>query len=734
MSEKNISVTLPVRGMTCAACVARVEKTLKKLDGVETAYVNLATESVRLVYNPAIISIKEVAQAVEKSGYTLEVSTSKTEKKKFSAATSVFLNFILSLSFTLPIMIISMAGNKPWFQSLFPISVERQEKLLFILATHVVLISGRQFYIAAWKQAIRKSADMNTLIAVGTISAYLYSTAVVFFPHWLEASESSRHVYYDTTAMIISLVLLGRSLEVRAKKKTSDALRALMSIHPKTATVLKNEVEHVLPVEEVHVGDILRVKPGEQIPVDGVVIEGFSAVNESMMTGESLPVEKKAGDIVIGGTINTTGTFLMRATAVGSETRMAQIIQLVENAQSTKATIQRSVDKVASVFVPVVLVIALLTFVGWFLVDHTNIVRALLNAVAVLVIACPCALGLATPTALIVGLGRAARSGILIRDAQVLERVKTIDTIIFDKTGTITEGKPKIISLHPVDGVSTEELLTVAASVEQWSEHPIASAVVSEARSRGVDLKPVTGFVATPGGGVEGFVDNKKVVVGSYHFIQKELQHSVLPLPLKDSTAMATVYVAVDGAYMGVITVADRIRENARDVVKTLNALGYRLVLLTGDRKDVAEYLAQQVGIEEVRANVQPHEKVFCVKEFQNSGRKVAMVGDGVNDAPALAQADIGIAMGSGTDVAIETADITLLKSDLSDVHRAIKISEATLRTIKQNLFWAFVYNAIGIPLAAAGVLNPMIAAGAMAISSVSVVTNSLRLKNKTFR
>lgn len=742
MSDTIRTIVLPVRGMTCASCVARVEKALRKVEGVEKASVNFATETVSLTFDSSRTSLKQFSEAVEKSGYELvlpqsreqinEDQSSQRTEPALSAeegTKSLWRDFFFSLLFTIPVMLLSMIGMTNWFHETFPLTMEQLNRMLLVLTTPIIVISGKRFFLPAWKLAWHGSADMNTLIAVGTGAAYGYSAFVALFPEWLPQGMLPDG-YFDSTATILTLILLGRLLEARAKHRSTEALHTLMALQPKTARVVRADGDVEIPVEKVRPGDVVRVRPGEQIPVDGVVVSGSSAVDEAMMTGESMPVEKKPGDTVLGGTLNTTGSFDVRATAVGADTRVAHIITLVQEAQNSKAPIQRLADVVASVFVPVVIGIAFLTFVGWVSIGDAPFSLALLHSIAVLVIACPCALGLATPTALIVGIGKGATEGILIRNAEALEHVQQLTTLVFDKTGTITEGRPHILDIRPSSSTSVQTLLQYAASVEQYSEHPLAKAIVAGARERMIELLPCKNFQSLPGFGVRGIVENKNVLLGAEQLIQKEFGQVHLFSSRKHPFALEA-HVVVDGEYYGTIILADTVRSEAQSVVKELLQENFELHLLTGDKKNVAEALAVEVGIPSVFAEVHPHEKAAYVLMLQKSGKKVGMIGDGINDAPALAQADVGIAMGSGTDVAMQTADITLVKSDLRQVVRALRLSKATLRTIRQNLFWAFVYNVIGIPLAAFGFLNPMFAAAAMAFSSVSVVTNSLRLKAK---
>lgn len=725
------TLILPVQGMTCASCVARVEKTLRRVPGVHEADVNLATESVKLTFNPQEISLDALAKAVKESGYHLVLPENEhpSTMPKDGYQQAWKRDFWVSLLFSFPVFLISMGSMTEWFQRFFPLNAMDTSRILFILTTPIMVIAFKRFFRPAWNLAKQFTADMNTLITLGTGAAYLYSTFVVLFPHWLP-QELTKEVYFDSAATITTLIFLGRYLESRAKQRSTEAIRSLMNLQSKTAHVLSNNVEHEVPIESVQIGDLIRVRPGEHIPVDGIVIDGISTIDESMMTGESLPVEKVQGATVYGGTLNTTGSLVIRATAVGNQTRLAHIIRLVQEAQGSKAPIQHFADKVASLFVPVVLAIAVTTFVGWYFIADTPLSQSLIHSIAVLVIACPCALGLATPTALIVGIGKGATNGILIRNAESLERSEKVRTIVFDKTGTLTEGKPTVLSVHPWSNTSAERLVQLAASVEQYSEHPIARALVTYGREHSIELLPCENFQSVTGFGVRGILHGKIVRVGTADFIQKELSIRVQENDGADSTESIQVFIAEEETILGWIALGDRIREEAPALVDELQKRGYTVVLLTGDTPTVAHAIAEKVGITHVLARVLPEEKALRIQELQQQGTPVAMVGDGINDAPALAQADVSIAMGTGTDIAMETSDITLMNSDLKSVVKAIELSRATMRTIRQNLFWAFIYNVIGIPLAAFGLLNPMIAAGAMAFSSVSVVTNSLRLRH----
>jgi Cu+-exporting ATPase len=732
--KRDEELTLTIEGMTCASCVRTVETALQKVPGVERADVNLATETARVRLDPSRADLPRLVDAVKAQGYGArlrEPGEDSEREARQAALVRTRRRFIVAAVLGAMAMVLAMADLVvPALQH-----ADWRAYLLFALATPVQFYSGWPFYVGAISAARHRQTNMNTLIAVGTTAAYGISVVATFFPGLFFAARLEPHLYlyYETAAVIIALVLLGRYIEARARAHTSDAIKKLMQLGAKTARVRRKGGEEVeIPIADVQAGDVVIVRPGEKIAVDGLIIAGSSALNESMITGESLPVEKKPGDEVIGGTLNTSGAFRFRATRVGEQTVLAQIIRLVEEAQASKAPIQRLADLVASYFVPAVFVVATLAGAVWFLVGpEPSFAYAVTVFIAVLIIACPCAMGLATPTAIMVGTGRGAEMGILIKSAEALERAGKVRTVVLDKTGTLTEGKPVVTDVLATNGFDERRLLELAAAAERQSEHPLAQAIVAAARERGIALRDAERFDSVSGSGVVARIDDREVRVGSPRFVNADGLGADLATQGK-----TTVLVAVDGEPVGVIAIADTLRPTAREGVLALKRLGLEVVMITGDNERTAAAIAAQAGVDRYFAQVLPEEKAAHVKRLQGEGRVVAVVGDGVNDAPALAQADLGVAIGSGTDVAIETGDIVLVGSDLRAVARAIALSRKTVRTIWQNLFWAFFYNVALIPLAAGvfypftgWLLAPIYAAAAMALSSVSVVTNSLRLR-----
>jgi Cu+-exporting ATPase len=740
-SPAETQVALPISGMTCAACAARIEKNLKRADGVREAQVNFATERATILFDPTETDAEALREVVRDSGYDIreappEAKAAATQdweqQARDAEVRDIRTKFGVALAFGLPVAVMGMShapfAGSAWVQ--------------FLLTTPVMVYSGGAFFRGAWSALRHHAADMNTLVALGTGAAYLYSVVATAAPALVASHEHGAPVYFEAAVIIIALLLAGRLLEAKAKARTGDAIRSLMGLQAKTARVLRGGNEFDVPIEQVVPGDLVLVRPGEKIPVDGVVRSGESAVDEAMLTGESLPVEKRPGDAVFGATLNRTGVFQFEATRVGSETTLQQIIRLVQNAQGSKAPIQRLADVISGLFVPVVLIIAIVAFVVWFdfAPPEMRLQQALTALVSVLIIACPCALGLATPTAIMVGTGKGAGKGILIKGGESLETAHKLTTIVLDKTGTITNGKPELTDIVPASGMTESRLLQFAAAVERSSEHPLAEAIVRAAQSRELPLPEAMQFRSLTGRGLQATVESRAVLIGNARLMTENyvdisaLRSEAERLAQAGKTPMFT---AIDGQFAGILAVADTIKEGSAEAVARLRKMGMAVVMITGDNRATADAIARQAGIETVLAEVLPDGKAAEVKALQDRGQSVGMVGDGINDAPALAQADVGFAIGTGADVAMEASDITLIRGDLRSVVSAIELSRATMRTIRQNLFFAFLYNVLGIPLAA-GVfypvwhvlLSPMIASAAMALSSVSVVTNSLRLKN----
>ena len=731
--------TLKIEGMTCASCAKNIERVSKKLPGVMEADVNFATEKLTISFEPSLVRTGDIKKAIEKAGYKAvedESSVDQDKEKKEKEIKALWKRFLISAIFGVPLLLVAMV---PMFITLpdmiNPMMHQKGFAILQLILVLPIMYTGKKYFIVGFKSLFRLSPNMDSLISMGTSAAFLYS---LFAVTQILSGKTGYEMYFESAGVILTLITLGKYLESVTKGKTSEAIKKLMGLAPKTAIIIRDNKEVEISIDEVEVGDIVVVKPGAKMPVDGEVVEGTTSVDESMLTGESMPVEKSIGHKIIGASINKNGSIKFKATKVGKDTALAQIITLVENAQGSKAPIANMADVISSYFVPVVIVLALVSSGAWLLAGE-SVVFSLTIFISVLVIACPCALGLATPTAIMVGTGKGAEYGVLIKSGVALETAHKIQTIVFDKTGTLTEGKPKVTDIVTVEGIEENYLLQIAASAEKGSEHPLGEAIVKGAEEKSLEFKKVESFKAIPGFGIEVSIDGNKIILGNRKLmIESEISLGKLEevsnkLAEEGKTPM---YIAIENKISGIIAVADTVKENSKKAIESLHAMGIEVAMITGDNKRTAAAIASQVGIDRILAEVLPEDKANEVKKLQVEGKKVAMVGDGINDAPALAQADIGIAIGSGTDVAMESADIVLMRSDLMDVPTALQLSKKTITNIKQNLFWAFGYNALGIPVAmgvlhlfGGPLLNPIIAALAMSFSSVSVLTNALRLK-----
>ncbi|WP_438347481.1 heavy metal translocating P-type ATPase [Paenibacillus sp. FA6] len=722
---------LDITGMTCAACAIRIEKGLNKIEGVSSANVNLTLEKATIEFNPSEVAIAEIIAKVEKLGYGAHQKVGEQESvdHREKAIQIQKRKFIISAILSLPLLW-TMVAHFSFTSFLYLPDILMNPWLQMALATPVQFIVGKQFYVGAYKALRNGSANMDVLVVMGTSAAYFYS---VYQAIITTGSSHAPHLYFETSAVLITLIILGKLFEAKAKGRSSEAIKKLMGLQAKTAMVLRDGVEREIPLEEVVIGDTVLVKPGEKIPVDGEVLSGNTAVDESMLTGESLPVDKKQGDVLYGSTINKNGFIQMKTTKVGRDTALAQIIKVVEDAQGSKAPIQRLADQISGIFVPIVVGIAIVTFFIWFLwVKPGEFTPALEVLIAILVIACPCALGLATPTSIMAGSGRAAEFGVLFKGGEHLEQTQSIDTVVVDKTGTVTHGKPVLTNVVMADGQDEKHFLSLIGAAEKQSEHPLAEAIVQGIQDKGIELGNVQFFEAIPGYGIQATVSGQSVVIGTRKLMQQygiDISNVLPTMEQLEENGKTAMLAAIDGQYAGLVAVADTIKDTSKEAIRRLKDMGITVIMMTGDNQRTATAIGTEVGVDHVIAEVLPEGKAEEVKKLQATGKKVAMVGDGINDAPALATANIGMAIGTGTDVAMEAADITLIRGDLNSIADAIIMSRKTMRNIKQNLFWAFAYNIIGIPIAALGLLAPWVAGAAMAFSSVSVVLNALRLQ-----